>query len=725
MTTASDDLSKIAEPVARALFGDPNKRLSNSKELRFGSNGSWSIRLDSGIAYSHELKQGGGVLWLLEVEKGLKGAERFEWLRQHGFEVGERQQRAAGTGGKGKIVATYDYTDEAGDLLFQVCRFENDAGQKTFLQRRKPRPDDDPAQIKNGWVWSVKGTKQVPYRLADLTEAIALGRQVVIVEGEKDVERLATLGITATCNAGGAGKWPKGLSEFFRDADVVMIPDNDEPGENHIALVGKELNEVVSSIRVARLPGLPPKGDASDFLNAGHPAEELQRHIAEAPEWLPNAGAAETGDFHSKMGLRMWADQNVPGPEYEYLIEDLIPEQQGVLLMGETQTGKSFLTFTMAMCGARGIPFFGRRILKPFGVVWCAYEAGEGAPQRMRAYRNYHGLSLDPLPFAALTRPLKLWPEETSVDAVIAEIQAIEREKFGGVKLGMVVIDTHNAGTPGASEIDSEVVSKIRDRYHKIIAATGASLVIVGHTNSQGKHRGNEQLGNNIDTVIKVTMKTRPISPREVVQLKDDEGHAIRSMKVVKQREGQSGDEHDFVLRVVEDGTKNKFGKARTSCVVAAPKIADAIVDGTPPSGGSDAGAHASRLDALFLECVLDATESDGVPPPASIQLPRSIAKVVDYEFVKRLMSQRTLREDDDTEEGRSLHRGRVKTALRRARERLFDARVIGTNSPFIWWTGKPVRGMKRTQPRRDMFSPADDRPDDLPDSFDLGDFQP
>lgn len=427
--------------------------------------------------------------------------------------------------------------------------------------------------------------------------------------------------------------------------------------------------------------------------------------------------------FKSRMGLRMWRDQNLPGKEYEYLIEDLIPEGEGVLLMGETQTGKSFLTFHMAMCGVRGVPFFGHRILKPFGVVWCAYEAAAGAPARMRAYRRHHNLPLENLPFAALQRPLKLWPEEGGVDAVINEIKAVERTMFDGVKLGMVVIDTHNAGTPGASEIDSEVVSKIRDRYHKIIAATGASLVIVGHTNSAGKHRGNEQLGNNIDTVIKVVRKVRVIG-RDVIQLKDDDRRDIRTMHVVKQREGQSGDEHDFILPQVEDGTTNKFGKPRTSCVVAPPNLADAISDNRQGGDAADrlAGAKVSKQEALFLQCVLDATAENGVPAPATLGLPYSIGKVVDYDFVKRLMSAKMLREEDNTPEGQKAHRERVKSAVRRAREGLMHVKIVGADSPFIWWTGRPVRGMAATQPRqRDLLDGQPPLPNDVADLGEWG----
>ncbi|MEX0977795.1 MAG: hypothetical protein WDZ48_03025, partial [Pirellulales bacterium] len=95
--------------------------------------------------------------------------------------------------GQPQIVATYDYRDERGDLLFQVVRYE----PKDFKQRR-PKPG-------GGWVWSVKGVRVVPYRLPELLAQP--DEPVFVVEGEKDVDNLGRIGVLATCNAGGAGKW--------------------------------------------------------------------------------------------------------------------------------------------------------------------------------------------------------------------------------------------------------------------------------------------------------------------------------------------------------------------------------------------------------------------------------------------------------------------------------------------------------------------------------------
>src|SRR5262249_45641931 len=88
-----------------------------------------------------------------------------------------------------KEVATYDYTDETGTVLYQVVRYH----PKDFRQRT---PDG-----KGGWDWKLNGVQRVPYFLHGLKSA----ERVIVCEGEKDVETCwAKLGLPATCNSGGA-----------------------------------------------------------------------------------------------------------------------------------------------------------------------------------------------------------------------------------------------------------------------------------------------------------------------------------------------------------------------------------------------------------------------------------------------------------------------------------------------------------------------------------------
>jgi predicted P-loop ATPase len=186
--------------------------------------------------------------------------------------------------------ATYDYVDEAGAPLFQVCR----SPDKQFPQRR---PDG-----KGGWVWGTKDVRRVLYRLPEVIEAIASDQVVVVVEGEKDVDNLRAIGMRATCNPGGASepgrapKWRAEFSEPLRGADVVIIPDNDPAGRAHAAAIANMLAGVAKRIRILDLvphwPDISKGGDVSDWLQAGHTREELDALIEAAPE----AGSVSPGN---------------------------------------------------------------------------------------------------------------------------------------------------------------------------------------------------------------------------------------------------------------------------------------------------------------------------------------------------------------------------------------------------------------------------------------------
>jgi hypothetical protein len=293
--------------VATALLGKPNPHLSKGTELRFGSNGSMSVDLKKGTFHSHEENQGGGVLDLIKREKGLEGVKAFEFMRTLGCDVPDSRRAGNGTNGthhssaakpeaeaKPEIEASFDYTDENGQLLFQVARkvFRKPDGTlvmtpegkpaKTFRQRHR----DPKAGI---WIWNVQGVRLVPYRLPDLLKAVAVPRTVFIVEGEKKVDALRAAGLQATCSPMGAGKWRQEFAPYFAGGFVVILPDNDAPGRDHGQQIAASLHGTAKSIKVLTLPGLPNKGDVIDWLAAGHNAAELKDLVAKTATWVPLA----------------------------------------------------------------------------------------------------------------------------------------------------------------------------------------------------------------------------------------------------------------------------------------------------------------------------------------------------------------------------------------------------------------------------------------------------
>jgi hypothetical protein len=177
--------------------------------------------------------------------------------------------------GHAGIVAEYAYTDESGELLFQVVRLE----PKSFRQRR---PDG-----RGGWIWNLNGTRRVLYRLPEVLAA----SDVLIVEGEKDAETARRLGLTATCNPGGAGKWKDEYSEKLRGKRVTVVADGDNPGRKHAEQVAVSLAGEVESLKVLELPGAK---DLSEWIAHGGTHGVVSELIGSQPEWKPHSVDADT-----------------------------------------------------------------------------------------------------------------------------------------------------------------------------------------------------------------------------------------------------------------------------------------------------------------------------------------------------------------------------------------------------------------------------------------------
>ena len=152
---------------------------------------------------------------------------------------------------------SYNYTDEHGKLLYQVVREQYEIG-KSFHQRR---PDG-----KGGWINNLTGVKTTIYRLPEVIEAVRSEKIVFIVEGEKDVETLRNLQLTATTNPMGAGKWKKSYNKYLKDANVVILPDNDDIGKKHAEDIAEGMIDVAHSIKIVELPDLEEHEDITDWI---------------------------------------------------------------------------------------------------------------------------------------------------------------------------------------------------------------------------------------------------------------------------------------------------------------------------------------------------------------------------------------------------------------------------------------------------------------------------
>lgn len=178
------------------------------------------------------------------------------------------------------VEAEYSYVDESGTLLFTK-------------ERRYPKDFRCYREVNGHRVYKLEDVRRVLYRLPDLVDGLEAGKTIYICEGEKDADRLASLGYVATTNYDGAGKWRDDYNDYFAGADVVIVADNDEPGLAHAELVERQLADRAATVMVVRAA---VGNDLSDHLNAGKDVNDLvpigdpgsilaNPHIVESRPW--------------------------------------------------------------------------------------------------------------------------------------------------------------------------------------------------------------------------------------------------------------------------------------------------------------------------------------------------------------------------------------------------------------------------------------------------------
>jgi 5S rRNA maturation endonuclease (ribonuclease M5) len=241
----------------------------------------------------------------------------------------------------------YRYQDTGGRLTRTVQRLYAADGKKTFRQQVADK--DAPAL----------------YRLPEVAAAVAAGRTVYVVEGERDVHALEAVGEVATCNAMGAGKWRPEYARYLRGAQVVIVADRDEPGRRHAAQVAASLDGTAKSVEVVEAAA---GKDATDHIAAGYGVEQF------TPTQVPPVGRrlvlTSAADIEPEPVVWAWEE---PDPQGLTPHGGRIPLGSLSVAAGREGTGKSSFGIWMAAHITRGtLP--GQLYGKPRAVIYAAVE---------------------------------------------------------------------------------------------------------------------------------------------------------------------------------------------------------------------------------------------------------------------------------------------------------------------------------------------------------------
>jgi hypothetical protein len=315
-----------------------------------------------------------------------------------------------------------------------------------------------------------KGIVPVLYNLPILCVADP-AQTVWIVEGEKDADRLGGLGLLATTSPMGAGKWHRVDSSPLAGRPCVAIGDNDEDGRNHVQAVAADLHGKAASVKILELPGLPEKGDVSDWLDQGGTVEQLVAIAAATPAWSPDTAIAPLpsmngdGKYHGAPGAAVADDvlEDVSNP-----VEEVDPVAFHGLL-GELVLRTQRET--------EGNPLFVLlHLLVFFGVA-----VGRGPHFITGA--THHFLSL----FVGLVGPTGIGRKGSAADVAIEIWKKVDpefaKEKIrGGLNSGAGLLyhlrdGTERRGKNGKSECDEGV----SDKRHVFLESELSSALMQGH----------------------------------------------------------------------------------------------------------------------------------------------------------------------------------------------------------------------------------------------------
>ena len=437
----------------------------------------------------------------------------------------------------GHLKKSYDYVDEAGELLFQVVRFE----PKAFRQRQ---PDGH-----GGWAWNLNGTRRVLYRLPELIEALATEGPVFIVEGEKDADALWRVKIPATCNAGGAGKWRDEYSQVFKGGRAFVVPDNDLPGELHATAVAASIRAAGGHAQIVRLPGLAPKGDASDWLAAGGTPEELYR-LADAAVDAPDPPqSAEQSPADRRPELPKlefldpteWADQ--PIPPRRWLVPNRLPLGVPIMLYGDGAAGKTTIALQLVVATVRGTDWLGAVIETPGpAMLFSAEEDRDEVHRRLAAILDHQGIGFKDLQDVHVlclpgADPVLGAPDRGGIIRPTPLFQSLANAAEE-IRPSLIVIDAA-ADVFAGNENDRSQVRQFIGLLRRLAIESGAAVMLLAHPSLFGMASGKGTSGSTAwNNSARSRLYLTSLKPKEG----DEPDPAVRELQVMKSNYGPAGE---------------------------------------------------------------------------------------------------------------------------------------------------------------------------------------
>lgn len=383
---------------------------------------------------------------------------------------------AAGATDRKRIVETYPYPDELGNILYEVVRYE----PKEF-RTRVPLG-------KGKYVWKLNGVRKVLYRLDYIHE---LYDQIIFVcEGEKDANNVVAQGLHATTCQGSVNGWLPEFGRVLKNNKVVILPHNDDTGRKFTEKVIASIDGVVQDWRVLELEGLPEKGDVSDWLLAGNTGLQLYRKALWALECSNPRKPADASATPGKPSPASGADENwrferitlstIKPEPVVWLWEPLWLDHAVNMLVGPPNAGKTFTACHLAASVSTGSQWPDGPGKAPLGdVVYLTTENNKA--QVLVPRLKAAGADLDRIHTWTVKRRKDRNGEMVEDDVSLEDVAAMMNAIDDTPNLRLIIVDPVTAYMGSTEPNDNKEVRKILNGVVKIAEEKRVCVVLLSH----------------------------------------------------------------------------------------------------------------------------------------------------------------------------------------------------------------------------------------------------
>ncbi len=384
----------------------------------------------------------------------------------------------------------------------------------------------------------VSGNPQQLYRLDQVRDGIRHGLPIFIVEGEKAADRIAALGLIATCNPEGAAKagqrpkWRESYAQALSKADLVVCGDLDPPGQAHAATIAETSVPHAARVRVldlaelARSTGLelPQRSGLDDWVDRrrqeGANGDAIARELLEWTETLddyrPPAEIEAGPDASSAQDLSISFSEFIATeyPPREWILTDLIQVRDTAMVHSWRGVGKSLFSLGIALAVATGGDFLRFKAPRRRTVLYIDGEMPREDIQE-RAKTMHAGMGPDlPRPALRLLSADVLeygLPSLASADGRRAVEACLRAARAAGRPIELIMIDSKATLCRVPEDSNREESWHAMQDWLLALSRDGVAVLIVHHDGKTGRQRGTSAIE---DVCTQVLQLKRPESSR-------------------------------------------------------------------------------------------------------------------------------------------------------------------------------------------------------------------